>query len=85
MLINKREAAGIKHFNDSEVFIEYSNDTDDLYKTIEEYNLKKKKNIDMIADMLSNPIVTELIIRERKLNISRVFITQFYFSVPKKF
>ena len=39
----------------------------------------------MIADMLRYPIVTELIIRERKLNISRVFITQFYFSVPKKF
>ena len=41
--MNKREAAGIKHFNDSEVFFEYSNDTDDLYKTIEEYNLKKKE------------------------------------------
>ena len=42
---------------------------------------------DMIADMLSNeklnPIVTELFIRGRKLNISLVFITQSYFSVPK--
>ena len=41
----------------------------------------------MIADMLSNkklnPIVTELFIRERKLNISLVFITQFFFAVPK--
>ena len=41
----------------------------------------------MIADMLSNktfnPIVTELLIRGRKLNISLVFITQFYFAVPK--
>ena len=44
---------------------------------------------DMIADMLSNkklnPIVTELFIRGRKLNISLVFITQFYFAVPKKY
>ena len=42
---------------------------------------------DMIANMLSNkklnPIVSELFIRGRKLNISLVFITQSYFSVPK--
>ena len=41
----------------------------------------------MIVDMLSNknvnPVVTELIIRGRKLNISLVFITQIYFAVPK--
>ena len=41
----------------------------------------------MIADMISNnklnPIVTELLIRGRKLNISIVFITQSYFKVPK--
>ena len=40
-----------------------------------------------MADMLSykklNPIVTELFIRGRKLNISLVFITQSYFPVPK--
>ena len=43
----------------------------------------------MIVDMLSNkkinpdPVVTKLFIRGRKLNISVVFITQFYFAVPK--
>ena len=41
----------------------------------------------MIADMLCNkklnPIVTELFLRGRKLNISLVFITKFYFAVPK--
>ena len=41
----------------------------------------------MIADMLSNkklnPIVTELFIRGRKLNIFLVFITQSYFVVQK--
>ena len=39
----------------------------------------------MIADMLSNkklnPVVTELFIRGRKLNISLVFTTQSYFAV----
>ena len=42
---------------------------------------------DIIVDMLSNkklnPIVTELFIRVRKLNISLVFITQSYFAMPK--
>ena len=62
---------------------------DQIYKNIEEYNPDKKRKIlivfdDMIADMLSNkklhPIVNELFIRGRKLNI---FITQSYFAVPK--
>ena len=42
---------------------------------------------DVIADMLSNkklnPTVIELLIRGRKLNISLVFIAQYFFSVPK--
>ena len=55
--------------------------------------MKKRKILivfdDMIADMLSNkklnPIVTELFIRDRKLNISLFFITKSYFAVPKKY
>ena len=65
---------------------------DDIHENIEEYNPNKKQEIlfvfdDMIAGMLSNknlnPIVTELFIRGRKLNISLTFITQFYFAVLK--
>ena len=41
----------------------------------------------MIGDMESNkelkPIVSELFIRGRKLNISLVFLSQCYFTVPK--
>ena len=37
----------------------------------------------MINNKKLNPIVTELFIRGRKLNISIVFITQSYFKVPK--
>ena len=41
----------------------------------------------MIADILHNkkhnPIVSEMFIRGRKINISLVFITQFYFAMPK--
>ena len=91
-LINKRESTGSKYLNDSKAFIEYSNDMDDIYKNIEEYNPNKKRKIlivfdDMIADMLSNkklnPIVTEIFILHRRLNISLVFITQSYFALRK--
>ena len=37
----------------------------------------------MINNKELNPIVTELFIRGRKLNISIVFITQSYFKEPK--
>ena len=65
---------------------------DDIYKNFEENNPNKKSKIlivfdDMIADMLNNKnlnlVVTELILRGWKLNISIAFITQSYFSVPK--
>ena len=90
----KRESTSLWYLNDSKTFIEYSNDMNDIYNNIEEYNSNKKHKIliafdDMIADILSNkkllPIVTELFIRGRKLNISLVFITQPYFAVPKMF
>ena len=38
---------------------------------------------DMIHNKKLNSIVAELFIRDRKLNISLVFITQLYFKVPK--
>ena len=91
-LINKRKSTGLKNFNGSKGFIEYSNDMNDIYKNIEECIPNKKRKMlidfdDMIADRLSNknfnPIVTELFIRGIKLNLSLVFITQFYFVVPK--
>ena len=91
-LINKREKVGLNHFNDPKAFMEYSNNMQDVYRNIEDYNPIKKRKIlivfdDMIAGMINNnklnPIVTELFIRGRKLNISIVFITQSYFKVPK--
>ena len=42
-LINKRENVGLKHWNDSKAFIEYSNDMQDVYKNPEEFNLGKKE------------------------------------------
>ena len=67
---------------------------DEVYENIDDYNLsrkrKRKKLIffdDMIADITTNikfqAIIKELFIRFRKLNISLVFTTKSYFSVPE--
>ena len=91
-LINKREKVGLDHFKDPKAFMEYSNDMEDVYKNIEHYNPGKNRKIlivfdDIIANMINNkklnPIVTEMFIRGRKLNVSIVFITQSYFKEPK--
>ena len=91
-LISKRESTGLKHFNDHKAFIEYSNDMQDVYENIDEYNIDKERKIligfdDMIADMINNKklnsIVTELFIRGRKINTSLVLITQSFFKVPE--
>ena len=37
----------------------------------------------MLNNKKRNPIVTQLFVRGRKLNMSFVFITQSYFGVPK--
>ena len=37
----------------------------------------------MLSNKNLNPAVTELFIRDRKLSISLVFITESYFAVPK--
>ena len=93
-LINKQESARLNLLNNYKAHIEYSNDMNDIYKNIEEYNLNNKRKIliifdDTIADILSNgkpnAVVTDLFIRGRKLNISLVFITQSYFALPKNY
>ena len=66
---------------------------DDVYNNIDDYNTKRKRKIllifdDMVADVMTNKrfqaIIKELFIRCRKLNISLIFVTQSYFSVPKE-
>ena len=66
---------------------------DDVYNNLNDYNPKRNRKIlilfdDMIADIMTNKkfqvIIKELFIRCRKLNISLVFTTQSYLSVPKE-
>ena len=91
-LIKDRENAGIQHFNDPTAFIKYSNDMNDVFNNIDNYNLGRRKRVlivfdDMITDIMSDKkfkaIIKELFIRSRKSNISNVFITQSYFRTPK--
>ena len=58
-LINKREQAGIKNLNDPHAFIEYSNDMDDVFDDINNYNKNRDEKVlivfdDMIADIMSS-------------------------------
>ena len=78
LLINKCGGAGLKHCNNSKTLIDYSNGMDDIYENVEEYNPDKerkilivfdKRNSDILSNTKLNPILTELFIRGRKLNI----------------
>ena len=63
-----------------------------VYKNNEGFSPSRKCNVlfvfdHMIADMIinkkRNPLATELFIIGTKLNISTVFIPQYYFKIPK--
>ena len=83
---------GIRKLKNPKAFIHYFQTTDNFYEKLENYNLTKKSRVlrmsgDMVVDMESNktlgPIVTELFLRGRKLDISCVFLSQSYLKVCK--
>ena len=49
-LINKREQAGIKNLNDPQAFIEYSDDMNDVYAVISNYNKKRENRVLIVSD-----------------------------------
>ena len=62
-------------------------------RILKKYNLGKERKVlivfdDMIAEKINdkkvNTVVTELFIRNKKLNISIVLVTKSYFKVPKE-
>ena len=74
-MIKIREDAGIKHFIDSNTFIECSNTMDDVYENIDDYNPSRKRKIlivfdDMIAGIMTSKkfqtVIKQLFIRCRK-------------------
>ena len=91
-MIKKWKNVGIKHCNDPNALIQCSNTMDNVYENINDYNPSRKRKFliafdEMIADIMTNKkfqaIIKESLIRCWKLNISLVFITQSYFTVPK--
>ena len=94
-LLLEEKKVGIKKLKNPKALIDYSQAIDDVYENLEDYNPTNKRRVliasgDMIEDMESNKklrlIVTELFLRGRNLNISlyiTVFISQYYFKVPK--
>ena len=73
----------MKKLKNPKVFIYYSQTIYDLYESLEDYNPTKKRKVlilfdDVIGHMEANkklsPVVTELFLRGRKLDISLVFI-----------
>ena len=85
--MKKYENNCLKNLKDLKAFMEYSNNMQDFYENIDQYNPNRKCNVlivfdDMIVDMISNknlsPVVTELIIRVRNLNNNTVFIAKSY-------
>ena len=83
LLINRRESKGLKNLNGSKAFIKYSNDMDDIYKILK--NTTQARNSFLMISLVikCNPIVIELFIRGTRLSISLIFITRYYFAVPK--
>lgn len=77
-LISKSKYICLKHFKHPKALFLYPNNVKDFYRNIWDYYPKKHKILtvfnDIIVDMLPNkklePIVMELVTRNRKLNIS---------------
>ena len=81
---DKPENVDLDHYDDLNVFTEYSNDMQDFYENTEEHNLGKRRRVlrkffqrkafvDMIADIINNKklnlLVIKLFIGGRKLTI----------------
>ena len=84
-LIKNYKTVGIKHLNNSKIFIEYSQYLDGVCNKIDDYNLNRKRKVlivfhDMITSIMTDnkfqAIIKELFTKCKKLNISLVFITQ---------
>ena len=82
---NGREKVAIENLKNPKTFIACSKTIDDVYENLKDYDPTNKMRVlmvfdDMIADMECNkslsPIVTDLFLKGRKLNISLVFISK---------
>ena len=81
LLISGREKMGTEKLKNPKAFIDHWQTIDNVYENLDDYNPANKRKVfdDMVSDMEANkklsPIVTELFLRGRKLNISFVSIS----------
>ena len=76
LLVNRREIVEIKKLKTPKACIDYAQTIDDAYE-----NLKDWKTWKSIKNL--SPVVTELLLKVRKLNISLVSFSQSYFKLRK--
>ena len=86
LLTNWREKVGTEKSKNLKAFIDHSQTVDDVCENFEDWNLTKKRKVFVVFDKLDmeankKPVVTDLFLRGRKLNISLAFIWQSYFRV----
>ena len=67
MLLKVLKGAGLNHYNDSDAFIEYSNDMNDIYKNIDHYYLNNTRKVlfvfdNMIADIIRGTKLNSLLV-----------------------
>ena len=55
-LINKREQVGIKMLQNAKAFIEYSDDMNDVFENINDYNKKRNKKVLLVFDDMTADI-----------------------------
>ena len=92
MLIKGTEKVGIENFKNLKAFIDYSQTIDGVHQNLEDYNQTKNRRVLIVFDDMTenvkpnkklSPIVTELFLKERKLSIFLVFISQSFLKGSK--
>ena len=80
-LVKKRQQAGQTYLNDLTAFAEYSNNMDDIYENIDDYNPKRKRKVLIIFDEMIFHVMSDKKARSMPKELQKIkFIT--FFSDP---
>ena len=84
MLINGKEKVRNNKLQNPKAFIDYLQTIDYVCENLEDYNPSEERKVLIVFDdIIADVEVTELFLKDRKLNISLVFVSKSYFKVPK--
>ena len=84
MLINGKEKVRNNKLQNPKAFIDYLQTIDYVCENLEDYNPSEEKKVLIVFDdIIADVEVTEFFLKDRKLSISLVFVSQSYFKVPK--